>query len=755
MLLVVNNNKNKILAKPSGITLTEHIANVMSEAKYIEQQQPFIFKKYQKRIGKSLEKRLEVAINHHDDGKADSKWQTACRKDYDNFIKWSESNSGSFKDYEKVVGVKAGQNLRKAGVRHEFQSLKQIFNQKNPLALQAAIVAHHSKLSEKFEERWINEGVSYLWKYFKKQHYTISESDSFSKLLQKQYEVAGVRGLLQFTDRRASAKEGQDFVPELKKFKYEFPHKTKKGVQKIIENHWNEQLLLVRAPTGAGKTDAALLWASLQIKHNKADRLIIAMPTRFTSNALAINVAESLSDTGLYHSSAWFIKYQNKVKAGEIERSVANKTHEFARLLQTPITVSTIDHLLTALTLSREDHHQITFNLANACVVIDEADFYDDFVQANILVLLEVLKEWEVPVLIMSASLTESSLLNYRKIGYSVTKILEDKSDNDRNRFEIKSIQDYESIKDIEPLLQKCVETGTAIIYANTVDKAMLLYDYFNDKDIKVIVYHSRFTEPDKQKKESVLIQSIGREAWEKNEAKGIAILTQIGEMSINISADLMISEICPIDRLTQRAGRLCRFDNNKIGKLYVIVPQKDNNIYPAPYGNFDRKEKKWIPVDALTKTLESIELKPYSASKLVKILNRIYSTNKEFSAKSNNNAKQLKNNFRNNWLINPLNTLQVDDTDTNLWRSRDIAPQDILFVEKPATKYFRNYFEFQSWKIENSISVPIYLIQKFMKIIEKFTVIIGEDTENILVIRSGFYDFEKGISLPDEDIFI
>ena len=49
-------------------------------------------------------------------------------------------------------------------------------------------------------------------------------------------------------------------------------------------------------------------------------RLVIAMPTRFTSNALAINVAESLSDTGLYHSSAWFVKFENDVKKNNILR---------------------------------------------------------------------------------------------------------------------------------------------------------------------------------------------------------------------------------------------------------------------------------------------------------------------------------------------------------------------------------------------------------------------------------------------------
>jgi len=754
--LGVNNKKIKILAKPSGITLAEHVANVISEAMYIKQQQPFIFEKYQKRINKSLHKRLEIAITHHDDGKANTKWQNACQKDYAKFTKWRKTNKGSFKDYEKKVGNKAGENIRKAGIRHEFQSLNQIFNSKNPLALQTAIVAHHSKLSERFEERWKNEGVQNLWEYFKTKHYELLETDSFHTALQKQYEVAGVRGLLQFSDRRASAKEGDDFVPNLKKFNYKFPHKSKRGVQKLIEKHWNEQLLLVRAPTGAGKTDAALLWASLQIENKKADRLIIAMPTRFTSNALAINVAESLSDTGLYHSSAWFNKYQEKIKAGTVTRSKANKEHEFARLLQTPITVSTIDHLLTALTLAREDHHQITFNLANSCLVIDEADFYDDFIQANIIVLLEALKEWNVPVLIMSASLTDVSLLDYNNIGYNVSNIIEDTSDYIRDRFKIKSIQKYENIKDIEPLLKKCIESETTIIYANTVDKAMLIYDYFNEQNIKSIVYHSRYTEPHKKEKENILLKFLGREAWANNNAKGIAILTQIGEMSINISADLMISDICPIDRLTQRAGRLCRF-NNKVGELHVIVPYKNDKLYPAPYGTYEKKEKQWIPVKAFSKTLNILKLKSYNAKQLVTLLNEIYSQNQDFSFKAKNNAKQLKREFINNWLINPMNNSSIDDNDTNQWRSRNIDPQDIVFIAKPNNKYFRNYFDFQSWKLEHSINLPIYLINKYEKsyILERLTIFIGEEEESITLIKEGFYNFERGISLPEEDIFI
>ena len=748
----VNNFKYPILAKPSGITLKEHTQGVMSEGKLLLEQTPFVVQKYQEHVGKSLAIRLERVCQYHDLGKTTHKWQIACQKDYDAFLQWQSQHGGTFKDYSKTENT--GENIRKAGVRHEIQSLRLIEKTKLPLLQQVAIAAHHGKLGNNFEERWTNEYASDLWATFKRESNRVIEQYSLEKSAKTHYEFAGPRGLLQLVDHRASAKEEGEFVPDFTQFSFQFPHKEKRGVQKLIEQHWEDDLLLVRAPTGAGKTDASLLWAQLQIENKRADRLVIAMPTRFTSNALAINVAESLSDTGLYHSSAWFAKFQEQVDAGTIKKREAEKIHEFARLLQTPITVCTIDHLLMALTLTREDHHLISFNMANSCLVIDEADFYDDFTQANILVLLEILKYWSVPVLLMSASLPESVLPSYQKLGFKIDNIIEDTSDNSRDRFEIKTIKEYSDLKEIIDLLELCVERGTAIVYANTVDKAVMFYDWFKKRKVNPILYHSRFTEPHKKDKEQELINALGKEAWEKNCANGIAILTQIGEMSINISADIMISELCPIDRLTQRAGRLCRFDKTKVGELFVLVPQKNDLVYPAPYGEYDRKIKAWVPCEAFVKTFEILESTLYSAEKLVSLLNHVYAVQDSFSPKAINNAKSLKEYFSWNWLINPKQITATDDTDTNFWRSRNIAPQDTVFVEKPTSKFFYNYFGFQNWKLNNSLELPVYLIEKGKKLhmIDLVRIRIKEDYENIYVIREGFYDKQKGVCLIESE---
>lgn len=754
------NYKYPILAKPSGITLEQHALDVMLEGDAILLHCPSAQQKYEEMIDRSLEDRVSFICRNHDSGKENPQWQIACQKDFEVFRDWCKSNnSTSYQGYVSTVGyTNIGVNIRKSGVRHEFHSIQTIKGDNYPI--KSAIAAHHGKLNFTNEDKWLSNGINgfvTLLRRFSNELLESDGSDKFEKIAKKQYEYSALRGLLQFADHRASAKEDGEYVPNLTSFSYTFPYPQKRPVQQIIERCWDRDLLLLRAPTGAGKTDASLLWASLQIENKRADRLVIAMPTRFTSTALAINVTKNLSETGLYHSSAWYSKFQADINEGNIDKRYAEKEHELARLLETPVTVCTIDHLLMALTLTREDHHVITFNLANSCVVIDEADFYDDFTQANILVLLELLKYWKVPVLLMSASLPESSLGDYRKIGYSELRIEEDDSDGDRERFEISKIQQYSSVDDIEAFLYEMMTVGSGIIYVNTVDRVFEVSQWFERQNFNdIIVYHSRFTEPDKKAKEEELIEALGKEAWKAGRQHGIAILTQIGEMSINISADIMLSDLCPIDRLTQRAGRLCRFDKNKVGKLYVVVPMKDDVLYPAPYGTFDKKTISWEPCASLELTLNLLECKNYSSNDLVKLLNKVYSKSSEFSARAIENANNLKDYFMYNWLIGSKEIVQADDDSTNFWSSRNIPPQGSVFITDEETLCFRSYSHFNEWKLSNAIEVPIYLIEQGIKkygTIRRIDNVRIDDEENITIYAQvGCYNKGNGLNIKKKD---
>ncbi len=725
--------KYPTLAKPSGITLEQHTLDVIREGEALCGD--FIALKYYKRIRKNLKERVTLICKYHDVGKKTDRWQVACQKDYEEYIK----------DPHSFVG----ENLRTVGIRHELYSAIEAKRVKMPLSLIAAIAAHHGKMTVASEERWQTPDIKEIWSELKRLSW---QQLSIEEIIGLQYEYSALRALLQFADHRASAREEGDFVPEIKSFSYKFPHSSMRPVQKLIADNWQRDLLLLRAPTGAGKTDASLLWAQLQMENQRANRLVIAMPTRFTSNALSISVAESLSDTGLYHSSAWFSKFHQEVKEGHVDLTKAKKEHELARLLETPVTVCTIDHLLMALTLTREDHHLITFNLANSCLVIDEADFYDEFTQANILVLLKALKEWNVPVLLMSASLPESVLKDYQSIGYDVDRILTDHSDEERYRFEIKDIVDYSAVNELEDILELMINKGNGIIYANTIDKAFEFLSWLQNRNYTdIIVYHSRFTEPDKQAKEAKLIDALGKDAWKEGRAHGIAIMTQIGEMSINISSDIMISDLCPIDRLIQRAGRLCRFTKEQLGELYVVRPHKDGALYPAPYGTPNKNEKVWDACEAFNLTNQLIEKRKYNSLGLLALLNKIYNKGTDFNVKAHKNAKHLEEYFMFNWLIGSKERTKEDDTSNQFWKSRDILPQESVYVMKPDNSYFKNWHEFEEYKILSSIDIPLYLIQKAQKshIVDSVEISIGLDyTECINVIRDGFYNETQGLSL-------
>jgi CRISPR-associated endonuclease/helicase Cas3 len=381
-----------ILAKPTlNISLQEHTDNVISEARAVLASWPYVVDKYRSLTGKDLQKRVVTAATYHDVGKEHSNWQGACQKDHEIFQRTLRENDMF--------------HLRNANFRHEIASLldPKLGQLSDPVKV--AIAAHHGKLAEDAAHRWEQHGeISLaLWSHFKgiKNKVTRDSGAKDEKLrhaILSRYEMSGPRSLLQLADHRASARESSQSVPDWKSFEYTFPFDSKRGVQSLLDDFKDQPFTVLRAPTGSGKTDTALLWAQHQINIKRADRLVIAMPTRFTSNSLAVSVTKHLSQTGLYHSSAWFERTKNKTALSKEDRDWIVKEQTLARLFATPITVSTIDHLCISLTATREDHHAIFFNLAHSCVVIDESDFYDEFTELNIVVLLKVLRLLKVPV---------------------------------------------------------------------------------------------------------------------------------------------------------------------------------------------------------------------------------------------------------------------------------------------------------------------------------------------------------------------
>lgn len=749
----------KPLAKSAfpPVYLDDHIRHLIEQVDVVLTPRAFVQQKYRARTGEELRQNVTQSARWHDEGKKDAQWQTACQKDH---------------EITKATGKESGRNLMRVGVRHELISLVEMERLKANVSLpvKVAVAAHHNKLSHRQRDRW-KDRVEFQthWNAFEAEASAIRtrDRDGVEQALRKRYSVAGPRALLQMVDHRASAAEQGDPLPDFTPFSYQFPHAEKRGVQRIIEELWDEPFAILRAPTGAGKTDAALLWAQHQVESGRADRLVIAMPTRFTANSLAISTAETLSATGLYHSSAWYQRIKDH-QPTVADRKFIDKEQELARKLETPVTVTTIDHLCICLTGTREDHHAIFFSLAHSCVVIDEADFYDDFTQQNIVVLLRALKELNVPVLLMSATVPESARQVYAASGLQPNQIYEDKTEYERPRCVIHRYGSAQQPDDLVDLLQRALDGEPTIIYANTVKRAQAYYRWFKDCDVDdVVLYHSRFTEPHKVEKENRLREMLGKEAWEKGEARGIAILTQIGEISVNISADLMISDLCPIDRLAQRAGRLSRFrnrgeNNETLGQLYIVVPERVNKktglpeMYPAPYGHYDSSQKGWQVSEALSQSDELLVSGEYAAKTFVDRVNQLYPEAKELAPHVKENKRELEKLIVTNWLILPKEELQQDDDRTKEWRSRDIPPQYTVYADYDYLfegNVFDNRSARREFEIRHGIQCYAYEFNAAYQNnwISETSFFVREEEEKLFLVRPPFYDSDIGLHFDDE----
>ena len=744
-----------VLAKPSGVTLADHTRHLHEEAAEYFAIRSFPIKKYRQRTGEDLPSLIRSAIDWHDIGKQHPKWQEACRLDNTEY---------------KAKGTTSGKNLRKTKIRHEMHSLLLAEQHKRTLAetVRVAIAAHHNKLSYKSEERWKTDdnGKYYsLWRGFTQLKGKI-DYGAFDHAIAERYRFGGVRALLQLFDHRASAKEAKDDLPSFTTFHYDFPHKLKdaqgnietdeqgnpilslRGVQSIVSELYDEPVGILRASTGSGKTDAALLWAKHQIENGRADRLVIAMPTRFTASALAIATADTLGSSGVYHSSAW-VQRNDKSK-------LAKKEHELARLLETPVTVTTIDHLCISLTGRREDHHAVFWGLAHSCVVIDESDFYDAFTQANLVVLLRALRILGVHVLIMSATVPNSFRELYAHSGYAIKTISEDKEKaTDPRCCVIRYEPLVEKPEDIAELLRQFEYEEPLIIYANTVARAQAYFDYLKENSPeKIVLYHSRFIETDKKRIEGELLDMVGKEAGEAKTSRGIAILTQIGELSINISADHMISDLAPLDRLVQRIGRLSRF-SAKVGEITIIKPAKKGEEYPAPYGSY-RTGQGWIAADALLQTDTLFTKGEYTREGLVALVDQLYPEVAEDTERVKINRRRLEENSVGNWLIVPMRQMAEDADEDEEWSCRDIGPQRTVYAKweiglSGENASFATWGGFNEYAQSRAINIPVYEFNKALDNgwLDKEAIGIGDDTTDIYHVINQFYDANRGVSFP------
>lgn len=680
--LINNIDSSKFLAKPNNINLEDHNQHVLKEAYYYLDSNPFIVKKLKHELSKynlNIYSLIEKIVKLHDEGKKLTEWQTPCKLDKQIF----DDNNRRGNKYNHNF-----HHIKEADFRHELGSVCMRFFyddiKRMPFEDELiiwSILCHHGKFKKEYEAKIYNidNNRSYSWdiknsNISKDLFYYYSRMSNRIKNHKDVFIFNAVRSILQIADKRASylesyygniKKDKEDKI-KISNFGYSFNHINKTTIQDILSTCEEYDLTIAKAYTGGGKTDGSLIWAKRMIDMGYGDRVIFAMPTILTSNS----IKKSIENASVHNS---------------ISKTLDNKSTYYElmeiKTFQKPITVTTIDYLLASIIGRSEINFISTYNIANSVIIIDEVDFYDSFVLSNLKEFLKITSQYNIKILLMSATFPASFRNFFTDLNYSVSPILEDKSNKNKDKVNLKKITSYNSktLKGGEKILQKALKKKT-IIYANTVIRAKTIYDYLNEiieergLNKNILLYNSQFIQNDKTDKERRIINNFGKEQIDGD--YDIVIMTQIGEMSINITCEYMISDICPIDRLTQRLGRLGRFDG-KVYDLDILVPvYESGKLSILPYKH---------PEMYIQKSLKILkENTTYTYGDLDSMVNKIYKKGVIVNIKSKDNSDKYKELIEENKLFNKtmLNPDTTNDEEVSSdWQTRDFMSTTYLYI--------------------------------------------------------------------------
>lgn len=383
------------------------------------------------------------------------------------------------------------------------------------------------------------------------------------------------------------------------------PRPLQDAVAKAVSTATGPCILLVEAPMGEGKTEAAF-YAHLELQRRLGHRgLYVALPTKATGNAMFARSLEFLKgfhgdrhlDLQLLHGGTLLNDSFQDLRLRGIHAEGGDGsiqagewfTHK-KRALLSEYGVGTVDQALMPILPVRHNFVRL-WGLANRVVVFDEIHAYDAYTGTLLVHLLRWLLALESSVILLSATLPPSfrdklaeivgSGIPVPEVAYprlsifkpgTVEQIAFQADPARRREIRLEGISpNLERIRD--ELLLRTENGGLALALVNTVQRAQDLYRLFPSSETicngenavgckledgtEVYLFHARFPADKRQVREDLALALFGKNGF--REGKKILIATQVAEQSLDLDFDVLITDLAPIDLVLQRAGRLWR----------------------------------------------------------------------------------------------------------------------------------------------------------------------------------------------------
>ncbi len=379
----------------------------------------------------------------------------------------------------------------------------------------------------------------------------------------------------------------------------------------------NNKSVLIVAPTGLGKTRAAILPFIHGLNENPllGTRLMYSLPLR----ALIGGVQKELSEIG------------------NIMPTIHHGDEPESQFFSERAIITTVDQYFTAFAgapLSWARHHSHSAAAASLLnySVFDEVHLLSP--QRGLQLLFSILylrNRWGLLSCVMTATLPKS-VIEFFKNNAELAVVEASKKDvsarDSWRKVQMELVGEFagsnfrwerktpaaiaEMVKDKWENWESIEVDGDRkiIVFVNTVQRAIEVYKRVKSllnltNSENVILAHSRFTKKDKK----TIVNRIEKFFGKDSEGEAILITTQVAEAGVNISAPLVITELAPIDSLIQRAGRCQRFRPHKKEQLKGLFI-----VMKPGVKNGDKKDQWYVPYT------DSILIKKNKKSQSVRI---------------------------------------------------------------------------------------------------------------------------------------
>jgi len=355
-------------------------------------------------------------------------------------------------------------------------------------------------------------------------------------------------------------------------------------------------LFILEAPMGIGKTEAAL--AVAEILSAKCDKsgLFFGLPSQATANGIFERVVQwarwqsydAVHSIQLVHGNAEFQPIYVEIKDdrmlqtdydGESGITVNSFFCGSKTSLLTDFVVATVDRILMSA-LKRKHVMLLHLGLSQKVVIIDECHAYDAYMNQYLDRVLAWLHEYQVPVILLSATLPLDRREKLLKAYLNNGNMLEFPNADyprltytDNGKVFVKTLSTGSANKCVKmirgddkfafEIIASAVYAGACIgVICNTVLRAQSFSEKArNVAGANVILYHAQYIIPDRIEREEVLKTTIGKGSDAKTRRGTVVVGTQVLEQSLDIDFDILITDLCPMDLLLQRIGRLHRHE--------------------------------------------------------------------------------------------------------------------------------------------------------------------------------------------------